>query len=290
MILPEKRRKALREALNKKQLITAMEAHSGLSASIVENAKNSTCPEGYDAIWMSSLTETSSKGYPDNEFLNINSRYDTLVEVLNNSTKPIIYDGDTGSFEEHFVLSVKQLELLGASAIVIEDKKGLKQNSLLGSSPKQEAEDIDVFSKKITAGKAAQLSKEFMIIARIESLILGNGHDDAIKRASAYIKAGADGILIHSKAQTPDEVEKFIHDYRKINSTIPIVVVPSTYDQMGVEMAKKAGANIVIFANQLLRSSFTAMSEMANNILKNGSSHGLTNNIASCKEIIKQSN
>jgi phosphoenolpyruvate mutase len=290
MILPEIRRKSLREKLQKKQLVTAMEAHSGLSASIVEHTKTKDNPEGYGAIWMSSLTESSSKGYPDSEYLNINSRYDTLVEILNNSTKPIIYDADTGSFEEHFILTVKKLEMLGVSAVVIEDKKGLKQNSLLGSSPKQQAEDINVFSSKIKAGKAAQKSSDFMIVARIESLILGAGQEDATKRANAYIAAGADAILIHSKSETIDEVEKFILDYRKINSEIPIVIVPSTYDEMTNDKAKQIGANIVIYANQLLRASFTAMSKMATDILEQGSSHKLTDKVATCKDIIKLRN
>ncbi len=286
MILPEQRRKRLKQLLNEQGFVTAVEAHSGLSAIIVEKAQTTEKPNGFDAIWMSSLTESSSKGYPDTEYLNINSRYNTLVEVLNNSSKPIIFDADTGSYEEHFELTVKKLELLGVSAVIIEDKKGLKQNSLLGASSKQMAEDIEVFCSKIKAGKKIQKSKDFMVIARIESLILGIGQDDAIKRAKAYVQAGADGILIHSKSETFDEVKSFLKEYRKLDSKTPIVVVPSTYGHMTEQMAKDCGVNIVIYANQLLRASFTAMMNMATDILDQGSTEKLTKNIATCKEII----
>lgn len=286
MRLPEERRKLLRSYLTEKKNIRVIEAHSGISAALVENCSSKEKPEGFHGIWMSSLTESSSKGYPDSEYLNINSRYNTLIEVLNNTSKPILFDADTGSHQEHFVLTVKKLELLGVSAVVIEDKKGLKQNSLLGKSTKQEIEDIDVFCEKIKAGKQVQKSNDFMIFARIESLILDLGLEDALKRANAYVKAGADGILIHSKSKNFDEVLEFLTEYRKVEKDTPIIVVPSTYESMTEEQAFKAGANIVIYANQLLRASVSAMEDMALGLLENGKSEGLTHNIKSCKDII----
>lgn len=270
---PDIRRRRLRRLLNAKPLIRVMEAHSGLSGLIVEHAnvtKNNKKHE-FDAMWLSSLTDSTLKGKPDNECVDLTSRLRTVNDILEITTKPIIYDGDSGGLPEHFTFLVRSLERLGVSAVIIEDKIGLKQNSLLEQGNVQQQASIEDQCHKIKVGKRAQITDEFMIIARCESLIAGKGEDDAISRCKAYCEAGADGIMIHSKAKTPDEIVSFVKRFRAdVSADKPIVVVPSTYAQVTEEELSAVGVNIVIYANQLLRAAYPAMKACAERILDCG--------------------
>ena len=267
---PDIRRKRLRRLLNAKPIVRVMEAHSGLSGLIVENAsvmKNNVKHE-FDAMWLSSLTDSTLKGKPDNESVDITSRLRTVNDILEVTTKPIIYDGDSGGLPEHFIYLVRSLERLGVSAVIIEDKQGLKQNSLLEQGNVQPQASVEDFCQKIQAGKHAQITDEFMIIARCESLISGKGEDDAIARCRAYCEAGADGVMIHSKAKTPDEVLSFVKRFRvEVSADKPIVVVPTTYAQILEDELAQVGVGVVIYANHLLRAAYPAMKAVAERIL-----------------------
>ena len=270
---PDIRRNRLRRLLNAKPIVRVMEAHSGLSGLIVENASvmKDNVKHEFDAMWLSSLTDSTLKGKPDNESVDITSRLRTVNDILEVTTKPIIYDGDSGGLPEHFIYLVRSLERLGVSAVIIEDKKGLKQNSLLERGNVQSQASVEDFCQKIQAGKHAQVTDEFMIIARCESLITGKGEDDAIARCRAYCEAGADGIMIHSKAKTPDEVLSFVERFRvEVSADKPVVVVPSTYVQVTEDVLSNAGVNVVIYANHLLRAAYPAMERCAEDILSNG--------------------
>ena len=262
----------LRRILEAKDLVRILEAHSGLSGLIVEKAK--IIKQGrtveFDGIWESSLTDSASKGKPDIAVVDMHSRLQTINEILEVTTKPIVVDGDSGGLIEHFIFTVKSAERLGISSLIIEDKIGSKRNSLYGTSAKQLQDTPESFSEKITAGKRAQNSDDFMIIARIESLILEMGMKDALKRAHAYIEAGADGILIHSKAKTPGEIFSFCKEYRKFRTQVPLVVVPTTYSQVSEDALRRAGVRMVIYANHLLRASYPSMRKAAETILKYG--------------------
>ena len=276
---PDIRRARLRRLLNAKPIVRALEAHSGLSGLIVENAfamvpKDPADPQGaqvrheFDAMWLSSLTDSTLKGKPDNESVDVTSRLRTVNDILEITTKPIIYDGDSGGLPEHFTFLVRSLERLGVSAVIIEDKIGLKQNSLLEQGNVQQQASIEDQCHKIRMGKQAQITDDFMIIARCESLIAGKGEDDAILRCRAYCEAGADGIMIHSKAKTPDEIVSFVKRFRvEVSSDKPIVVVPSTYAQVTEDELAKIGVNVVIYANHLLRAAYPAMKTCAERIL-----------------------
>lgn len=268
---PQVRMRMLRRLLNAKRLVRIIETHNGLSGLVAENVRVVTgrCEKEFDGMWLSSLTDSTAKGKPDIECVDLTSRINTLNDILEVTTKPIIYDGDNGGIAEHFVFMVRTLERLGVSAVIIEDKKGLKQNSLLETGNMQQREDVKDFCSKITSGKHSQVTDDFMVIARIESLILNAGIEDALLRAKAYIKAGADGIMIHSKKQTPDEIFGFCQEYSKFNNRVPLVAVPSTYSQVTEQELAKAGVSIVIYANQLLRSAYPAMLKTAKSILKN---------------------
>ncbi len=266
---PEIRMKRLGRLINAKKIVRILEAHNGLSGLIAENVfveKNGVKYE-FDGMWLSSLTDSISKGKPDIECVDLTSRISTLNHILETTTKPIIYDGDSGGLAEHFVFMVRSLERLGVSAVIIEDKIGLKRNSLLNTGQGQLQDDIGHFSDKISCGKNARVTDDFMIIARIESLITGAGQADAITRAKAYIDAGADGVMIHSKKSEPDEIFEFCRDYEKLNKTVPLVVVPSTYCQVTEEQLADFGVNVVIYANHLLRSAYPAMMNTAKLIL-----------------------
>ena len=266
---PEVRLKRLRRLIAAKPLIRILESHSGLTGLICENisvavnGKN----EEFDGMWSSSLTDSTSKGKPDIEAVDITTRLHGINDMLECTTKPIIYDGDTGGKPEHFVFTVRTLERLGISAIIIEDKTGLKKNSLFGTEVLQEQSSVEEFSFKISAGKKAQITNDFMIIARIESLICGKDVSDALYRADAYIKAGADGIMIHSKERSGDDIREFCQRFRQKDQSTPLVVVPSTYNQVSENELQKWGASIVIYANQMLRSSYPAMVNVARSIL-----------------------
>jgi len=273
---PENRRAKLRKALKVKPFIRVIEASNGLSGLIVENAKfidsKSAIVKEYDAMWISSLCDSTFKGKPDNELVDLTSRINTINEVMEVTTKPIILDGDTGGKIEHFIYNVKTLERLGVSAVIIEDKTGLKQNSLFGTDAIQILEDPDIFAAKIHAGKVAQNTRDFMIIARLESLIAGKGVDDAMMRAKKYIEAGADGVMIHSKNKDGKDIFDFLSAFRDYSNTIPVVVVPTTYSQFTEEELHSHGATIIIHANHLLRSAYPAMLKTATSILEHGRS------------------
>jgi len=261
---PEVRQKKLRRLIENKPIVRVLEAHNGLTGIIAENVSYEN--NEFDGIWMSSLTDSTAKGKPDIELID---RYGTLNDVLEVTTKPIILDGDTGGKPEHFAFTVKTLERLGVSAIIIEDKVGLKKNSLFGTDVPQTQDSIEGFSKKIKVGKSSLVGKDFMIIARIESLILKAGLDDAIKRAKAYIDAGVDGIMIHSKEENPTEIFNFCSKFNQFNKKVPLIVVPSSYNSVTEDILIKKGVNVVIYANHLLRSAYPAMVKTAESILKN---------------------
>lgn len=268
---PYIRRGQLRKMLSIKPMLRVLEAHNGLTGLIVEKTKVNSGDKvkSFDGIWISSLCDSTAKGKPDIELVDLTSRLDTVNEILEVTTKPIILDGDTGGKIEHFVYTVRSLERLGVSAIIIEDKIGLKKNSLFGTDVEQSQDSIEHFQEKIKAGKRAQVTDDFMIIARIESLILKAGLDDALKRAKAYIEAGADGIMIHSKEKKPDEILAFCKEYNKFENRVPLVVVPSSYNSIIEKELIDTGVNIVIYANHLIRSAYPAMVKTAESILLN---------------------
>ncbi len=286
---PTLRIKRLRRLLDSKNTVRGIEAHSGLSALIAEhiqvNKKGST--QEFDFMWLSSLTDSTMKGKPDIELVDLTSRVSTLHDILEVTTKPVIYDGDTGGLVEHFPYTVKTLERLGVSAVIIEDKKGVKRNSLYGTSVKQESDSVKNFCEKISAGVKARVSEDFMIIARIESFILGKDVDDAIRRAKAYIEAGADAIMIHSKDKTTEKIEEFCKRYKEFGADIPLVAVPTTYDHLTEKNLYKMGFSIVIYANHLLRSAYPAMVNTARLILeKERSKEASSKYCMSIKEIL----
>jgi len=276
--------------LSKGKLVRTIEVHSGFSALIVEQAaakRSDGTDATYDMVWSSSLTSSAIKGKPDIETVTTSERCQIVQDVLEVSNKPMIYDGDTGGEKEVFRFTVRTLERLGVSAVVIEDKRGLKQNSLFGTDREQQLEDIDVFSEKLAAGKEAQLTKDFMIFARIEALIAGLGEEEALKRGRAYInKGGCDGIMIHSKEKKPDEVLSFLKRWTEEFPNVPVIAVPTTYNSITEDELQAAGVNIIIHANQLLRASYLAMLDTANKILAAGRSKEVDAQILPTKEMI----
>ncbi len=287
--MPDLRLKSLRRMLRVKPLLTFCDVHNPLSALIVEKTfvHTENKHKEFDGMWGSSLTESTVKGKPDIEAVDVSARINSLNEILEVTTKPIIYDGDTGGQTEHFVFTVRNLERLGVSAVIIEDKTGLKKNSLFGTDVAQTQDSVENFSHKIKTGKQAQISEEFMIIARIESLILSKGVNDAFKRAKAYIEAGADGIMIHSREKKPDEIFEFCKIYNKLENRKPLVAVPSSYNNVTEEELQAHGVNIVIYANQLLRSAYPAMVNVAKSILTHHRSAECDRNMLSIKEILE---
>lgn len=268
---PDIRRARLKKELAMKGTITAMEAHSGLTGLIVENTivEENGGARQFDAMWISSLCDSTAKGKPDIELVDMTSRFRTIDDICEVTTKPIIFDGDTGGLTEHFVYTVRSLERMGVSMVIIEDKTGLKKNSLFGNEVVQTQDSIEHFSEKIRAGKKAQRTKDFMICARIESLILEQGMDDALERAFAFTEAGADAIMIHSRKKDPAEIFEFVEKYREKNQITPIVVVPTSFNTVTEEEFKACGVNIIIYANQLTRTGFPAMQNAAKMILAN---------------------
>lgn len=268
---PDARRRRLRKSIEMKGMITAMEAHNGLTGLLVENTIVYQNGEGrqFDAMWVSSLCDSTSKGKPDIELVDMTSRLHTIDEIMDVTTKPIIFDGDTGGLTEHFVYTVRTLERVGVSMVIIEDKTGLKKNSLFGTEVLQTQDTIEDFCSKITAGKNAQKTKDFMICARIESLILEKGMEDALKRAIAYVQAGADAIMIHSRKKEPSEIFEFVKEFRAVDKNTPVVVVPTSYSEVAEEELKAQGVNVVIYANQLTRAGVPAMQNAIKLILEN---------------------
>ena len=286
--MPDIRRGRLRKLINMKGLVTAMEAHSGITGLIVENTKVLQDGKTYqfDAMWISSLCDSTAKGKPDIELVDMTSRFRTIDDIMEVTTKPIIFDGDTGGLTEHFVYTVRSLERMGVSMVIIEDKTGLKKNSLFGTEVKQTQASIPDFCAKISAGKKAQKTKEFMICARIESLILERGMDDALERAFAFSEAGADAIMIHSRKKDPAEIFEFVQKFREGNSTTPVVVVPTSFNTVTEQEFKDRGVNVVIYANQLTRTGFPAMQDAARTILENHRAKECDDKCMSIKEII----
>ncbi len=267
---PEVRMKRLRRLIGAKKIVRILESHSGLTGLIIENTtiEVNGKKEEFDGMWASSLTDSTSKGKPDIEAVDITTRLHDLNDALEVTTKPVIFDGDTGGKLEHFVFTVRTLERLGISAVIIEDKVGLKQNSLFGTEAKQTQDTIEDFCAKIKAGKNAQITEDFMIIARIESLIAGKPVEDALERAFAYIAAGADGIMIHSKNKDGMDIKDFCQRFREKNTETSIVAVPTTYNQFTEDELSSWGINVVIYANHLLRAAYPAMLNCAQSILK----------------------
>ena len=270
LAMPEYRRKRLRQLLTMCPIVKTLEVHSGLTGLIAEKTIVETKDglDQFDAMWISSLCDSTAKGKPDIELVDMTSRFRTIDDVMEVTTKPIIFDGDTGGLTEHFVYTVRSLERMGVSAVIIEDKTGLKKNSLFGNDVEQTQDTIENFCAKIAAGKKVQLTDSFMIIARIESLILEQGLEDALIRAKAYVEAGADGIMIHSRKKDPAEILEFCDLFRKEDKKTPIVVVPTSFNSVTEAELASHGVNIVIYANQLTRSAFPAMEQTAKDILK----------------------
>ncbi len=287
---PDNRRSKLKKLLNLKPYISVMEASNGLTGLIVENARVENEKTGYlkefDAMWVSSLCDSTFKGKPDIELVDLTSRINTINEIMEVTTKPIILDGDTGGKVEHFVYNVRTLERLGVSAIIIEDKTGLKKNSLFGTEVEQTLDDPNNFANKIRAGKQALVTRDFLIFARLESLIAGKGIDDALFRAKKYLEAGADGIMIHSKEKDGSEIKEFLKLFRKNYPNVPVIVVPTSYNQFTESELHEWGANIIIHANHLLRSAYPAMMKTAKTILENGRSKEADEYCMPIKEIL----
>lgn len=286
---PEIRRRMLKRLIAAKKIVRICESHSGLTGLIVEHAhvmKDNHKVE-FDGMWASSLTDSTSKGKPDIEAVDLTTRLHGLNDALECTTKPFIYDGDTGGKPEHFVFMVRTLERLGVSAVIVEDKVGLKKNSLLGTQAVQLQDTVEGFCDKIRMGKKAQLTEDFMIIARVESLILGRPVQEALQRAVAYVQAGADGIMIHSKESSGEDIHEFCTLFRKIHPDVPIVVVPTTYNHITENTLAEWGANVVIYANHMLRSAYPAMLKAARTILEHGRSLETDSLCMSIKEILE---
>lgn len=286
---PDLRRAKLRRLLHAKSLSRFIEAHNGLTGLIVENVSlvQNDSKREFDGMWASSLTESTSKGKPDIEAVDVTSRVTSLQDILEVTTKPIIFDADTGGKIEHFKFTIRTLERLGVSAAIIEDKTGLKKNSLFGNDVFQAQDSIENFCEKISAAKSAQVTDDFMVIARIESLILDAGMSDALIRAEAYINAGVDGIMIHSRKKDPSEIIEFCESYKSFARKVPLVAVPSSYNVITEDELEKLGVNVVIYANQLLRAAYPAMLETAKSILENGRSLEIDSKLLPISDILE---
>ncbi|OOM79366.1 phosphoenolpyruvate mutase [Clostridium sp. BL-8] len=287
-ITPQMRMKSLKELIYSKKPVRILEAHNGLTGLIVEKTKieKDGRIKGFDGMWVSSLCDSTAKGKPDIELVDLTSRVNTINDILEVTTKPIIVDGDTGGQIEHFVYTVKTLERLGVSAIIIEDKTGLKKNSLFGTDVTQTQDTIEHFKSKIRAGREARVTSDFMIISRIESLIAKAGMEDAVNRAKAYIEAGTDGIMIHSKEKDGEEIREFCKRYNEFENKVPLIVVPTSYNFMTEEELVELGVSVVIYANHLIRSAYPAMVNTAKSILENGRSKEASVNCMPIKEIL----
>ena len=286
---PAVRQRMLRRLIAAKPIVRIMESHSGLTGLIIEKTKvkvnNKT--EEFDGMWASSLTDSTSKGKPDIEAVDLTTRLHGLNDALECTTKPVIYDGDTGGKIEHFVFTVRTLERLGVSAVIIEDKVGLKKNSLFGTDAIQTQDSIEGFCEKIRTGKRAQIAQDFMIIARCESLIAGKPVEDALERCFAYVEAGADGIMIHSKDKSGEDIKEFCKRFREKHASVPLVVVPTTYNHVTEEELASWGVNVVIYANHMLRSAYPAMVNTAKSILTHHRSFEANDMCMSIKEILE---
>ncbi len=288
LMMPEFRRARLRRMLKLRPIVKALEVHSGLTGLLAEKTvvEHDGELDQFDAMWISSLCDSTAKGKPDIELVDMTSRFRTIDDVMEVTTKPIIFDGDTGGLIEHFVYTVRTLERMGVSAVIVEDKTGLKKNSLFGTEVSQTQDSIEHFSEKIAAAKKVQLTDDFMIIARIESLILEKGEEDALNRARAFVKAGADGIMIHSRKKDPTEIFSFCDAFRREDKTTPIVVVPTSFNSVTESELASHGVNVVIYANQLTRSAFPAMQQTAEDLLKYHRAKEVDERLMSVKKIL----
>ena len=279
----------LRSLIKNKPIVRILEAHNALSALIAENTVVERNGESvsFDGVWSSSLTDSTAKGKPDIEAIDMTSRINAVNDVFEVTTKPMIFDADTGGKTEHFEFTVKSLERTGVSAVVIADKTGLKKNSLFGNDVAQTQDSVENFSDKISRGKAAQVGDDFMIVARIESLILEAGMEDALMRAEAYINAGADAIMIHSRHKDPAEIMEFMLKFRATDDKTPVVVVPTSFNGVTVEEFAEMGVNVVVTANHMLRAAYPAMLKVANSVLENGRSLEAEPDCMSIKEILE---
>ena len=289
LAMPEYRRRRLRQLLAISPTVKVIEAHDGLTGLIAEKTvvDHNGRLDQFDGMWVSSLCDSTERGKPDIELVDMSARLRTVDDIMEVTTKPIILDGDTGGLTEHFVYNVRTLERMGVSAVIIEDKTGLKKNSLFGTEVKQTQAPIEDFCAKISAGKKVQLTDDFMIIARIESLILERGMEDALTRAFAFRDAGADGIMIHSRKKDPAEIYEFCDRFREKDTTTPIVVVPTSFNGATEEELASHGINIVIYANQLIRAAFPAMQETARGILRAHRALEVDEQLLPFKEIIR---
>ena len=283
-VTTDQRRRLLRRLLSIKPLVRILEAHNGLTGLIVEKVKSDNTQ--FDGMWLSSLTHSASKGKPDIQYVDVTTVSQTLNEIFDVTTKPMIVDADNGGLTEHFKFMVRSLERFGVSAVIIEDKIGRKRNSLFGTDKEQTQDSIDNFCEKIKSGKDAQVTDDFMIIARIESLILKKGVADALERAHAYVDSGADGVMIHSKEKNPKEIIDFVKKFRTSDPSTPIIVVPSTYNSITEDELESLGVNVVIYANHMLRSAYPAMASTAERILKHGRSYEADDLCLPIKEVL----
>ncbi len=279
---------SLRSLLNAKDYLRFIDVHSALSGVIIENSSSTRGGKtvSFDGMWSSSLVDSTVRAMPDNESVDVSARLNGLQPVLDVTTKPIIFDGDTGGKIEHFVPNLRALERNGVSAIIIEDKVGLKRNSLFGNEVPQTLDDPHSFGEKITAGVQSRRNQDFMVIARIESLIVDMGLDDALRRAEIYLDAGADGIMIHSRKTDPQEVFEFAREFNKWETGKPLVLVPTAFNNVREEELHEHGARILIHANHLLRASYPAMLRTAESILENGRTSEITPELMPISEIL----
>jgi phosphoenolpyruvate mutase len=287
---PNRRLSELRRLLAAKPFVRIMEAHNGLTGLIVENAEVVRADGKrveFDGMWLSSLTDSTAKGKPDTETVDVTSRLNTLNDITEVTSKPIIYDADTGGRTENFAFTVRTLERFGVSAAVIEDKVGPKRNSLFGNEVVQTQASVEEFCEKIETGRRARITDDFMVIARIESLILEKGQEDALRRARAYIEAGADAIMIHSRESSVDEISEFCRQYMKFDQRVPLVAVPSSYNSTHETELNSMGINMIIYANQLLRSAYPAMHSTAKSILEHGRSLEIDSQLLPIKDAIE---
>jgi phosphoenolpyruvate phosphomutase / 2-hydroxyethylphosphonate cytidylyltransferase len=287
-VTSDARRRSLRALLERKPLLRALEVHNGLTGLIAENARIGTngSSRSYDCMWSSSLTDSTAKGKPDIEAVDMTSRMNTVNDIFEVTTKPMIFDGDTGGRPEHFSFTVRSLERLGVSAVVIEDKIGLKKNSLLGNEVEQTQDSIADFCHKIVTGRSARITSDFMVVARCESLILDKGMRDALERCEAYASAGADGILIHSRKKQPDEIFAFCREFKALKPDVPLIVVPTSFNATYEHELIEAGVRVVIYANHMLRSAYPAMMKAAQAILENGRSLEIDRDCISINQIL----
>jgi phosphoenolpyruvate mutase len=285
---PQNRVSRLKRLLTSKDIVRILESHNSLTGLIIENLKinKNKINIEFDGMWSSSLTDSATKGKPDNSSVDFSSRISSLNDMMDVTTKPLVFDADNGGQLEHLPFLVRSLERSGTSAIIIEDKIGLKKNSLFKNQSGTKQDKPEIFAKKIVQICESRQSNDFLVIARIESFIVGKGLDDALKRAEVYSKAGADAILIHSKEKTPKEIFSFAREFRKSKNFIPLVSVPSTYSKVYEKDLIKNGFKLVIYANQLLRAAYPAMKNAAKTILEKSRAFEIDKKIIPIKEII----